>query len=100
MCNALFGLNLLQSCQEDMTTGNIECILAAVNNLSDSDLKILVNLITDRQNPERAFASSVKIVPRMECPVFHTSAHVVGMVTSMASRHFCAGMRNVVRYSK
>ena len=74
-----------------MTTGNIECILAAVNNLSDSDLKILVNKIMDRQNPEKAFASSVKIVPRMECPLCHTSAHVVGMFTSMASGHFCAG---------
>ena len=60
-----------------MTTGNIECILAAVNNLSDSDLKILANLIMDRLNPEKAFASSVKIVPRMECPVCHTSAHAV-----------------------
>ena len=57
--------------------GNIECILAAVNNLSDSDLKILVNKIMDRLNPEKAFASSVKIVPRMECPVCHTSSHVV-----------------------
>ena len=57
--------------------GNIECILAAVNNLSDSDLKILANLIMDRLNPEKAFASPVKIVPRMECPVCHTSAHVV-----------------------
>ena len=26
-----------------MTMGNIECILDEVNNLSDSDLKILVN---------------------------------------------------------
>ena len=57
--------------------GNIECILAAVNNLSDSDLKILVNKIMDRLNHEKAFASSVKIVPRMECPVCHTSSHVV-----------------------
>ena len=57
--------------------GNIECILATVNNLSDSDLKILANLIMDRLNPEKAFASPVKIVPRMECPVCHTSAHVV-----------------------
>ena len=57
--------------------GNIECILATVNNLSDSDLKILANLITDRLNPEKAIASPVKIVPRMECPVCHTSAHVV-----------------------
>ena len=63
-----------------MTTGNIECILAAVNNLSDSDLKILVNKIMDRQNPEKAFASSVKIVSRMECPVCHTSAHVVSFL--------------------
>ena len=57
--------------------GNIECILAAVNNLSDSDFEILVNKIMDRQNPEKAFASSVKIVPRMECPLCHTSAHVI-----------------------
>ena len=57
--------------------GNIECVLATVNNLSDSDLKILANLITDRLNPEKAIASPVKIVPRMECPVCHTSAHVV-----------------------
>ncbi|MDD5849600.1 MAG: hypothetical protein PUE64_09785, partial [Firmicutes bacterium] len=57
--------------------GNIECILAAVNNLSDSDLKIPVNKIMDRLNHEKAFASSVKIVPRMECPVCHTSSHVV-----------------------
>ena len=54
--------------------GNIECILATVNNISDSDLKILANLIMDRLNPEKAFASPVKIVPRMECPVCHTSA--------------------------
>ena len=60
-----------------MTMGNIECILATVNNLSDSDLKILANLIMDRLNPEKAFASPVKIVPRMECPVCHTSAHVI-----------------------
>ena len=57
--------------------GNIECILAAGNNLSDSDLKILVNKIMDRLNHEKSFASSVKIVPRMECPVCHTSSHVV-----------------------
>ena len=57
--------------------GNIECILATGNNLSDSDLKILVNKIMDRLNPEKAFASSVKIVTRMECPVCHTSSHVV-----------------------
>ena len=57
--------------------GNIECILATVNNLSDSDLKILANLIMDRLNPEKAFASPMKIVPRMECPVCHRSAHVV-----------------------
>ncbi|MCH4032938.1 MAG: IS1595 family transposase [Lachnospiraceae bacterium] len=57
--------------------GNIERILAAGNNLSDSDLKILVNKIMDRLNHEKAFASSVKIVPRMECPVCHTSSHVV-----------------------
>ena len=63
-----------------MTMGNIECILATVNNLSDSDLKILANLIMDRLNPEKAFASPVKIVPRMECPVCHTSAHVVSQV--------------------
>lgn len=56
---------------------DIECILAAVNPLSDSDLKILVNKIMDRLPFEKAFASSVKIVPRMECPVCHTSAHVV-----------------------
>jgi transposase-like protein len=31
----------------------------------------------DRLNHEKAFASSVKIVPRMECPVCHTSSHVV-----------------------
>ena len=71
--------------------GNIERILAAGNNLSDSDLKILVNKIMDRLNHEKSFASSVKIVPRMECPVCHTSSHVLGKVTSMASRHFCAG---------
>jgi transposase-like protein len=57
--------------------GNIECILAAGNNLSDSDLKIPVNKIMDRLNHEKSFASSVKIVPRMECPVCHTSSHVV-----------------------
>ena len=34
---------------------NIECILATVNNLSDSDLKILANLIMDRLNPEKAW---------------------------------------------
>jgi hypothetical protein len=31
-----------------MAMGNIECILDEVNNLSDSDLKILVNKIMDR----------------------------------------------------
>lgn len=31
----------------------------------------------DRLNPEKAFTSSMKIVPRMECPVCHTSSHAV-----------------------
>ena len=69
--------------------GNIECILAAVNNLSDSDLKILANLIMDRLNPEKAFASSVKIVPRMECPVCHTSAHAVRNGHKHGKQAFC-----------
>ena len=57
--------------------GNIECILAAGNNLSDSDLKILTNKIIDRLNLEKTVASPVKIVSRIECPVCHTSTHVV-----------------------
>ena len=57
--------------------GNIECILDEVNNLSDSDLKILVNKIMDRLKLEKAFASPAKVISRMECPVCHTNAHVV-----------------------
>ena len=57
--------------------GNIEGILAEVNSLSDSDLKIPVNKIMDRLKLEKAFASPAKIIPRMECPVCHTNAHVV-----------------------
>ena len=57
--------------------GNIECILDEVNNLSDSDLKIIVNKIMDRLKLEKAFASPAKFIPRMECPVCHTNAHVV-----------------------
>lgn len=49
--------------------GNIECILDEVNNLSDSDLKILVNKIMDRLKLKKAFASPAKVIPRMECPV-------------------------------
>ena len=81
--------------------GNIECILATVNNLSDSDLKILANLIMDRLNPEKAFASPVKIVPRMECPVCHTSAHVVSFLnilhrqTVSADRAFSDSSKNL-----
>ena len=81
--------------------GNIECVLATVNNLSDSDLKILANLIMDRLNPEKAFASPVKIVPRMECPVCHTSAHVVSFLnilhrqTVSADRAFSDSSKNL-----
>ena len=57
--------------------GNIECILDEVNSLSDSDLKILVNKIMDRLKLEKAFASPAKVIPRMECPVCRTNAHVV-----------------------
>ncbi|MDQ0153435.1 transposase-like protein [Moryella indoligenes] len=57
--------------------GNIECILDEVNNLSDSDLKILVNKIMDRLKLVKAFASLDKVIPQMECPVCHTNAHVV-----------------------
>lgn len=56
---------------------NIESILAAVNSLSDSDLKILVNRIMDRLHPENALASAVKIAPRLKCPVCHTNGYVV-----------------------
>lgn len=31
----------------------------------------------DRLKLERAFASPAKVIPRMECPVCHTNAHVV-----------------------
>ena len=80
--------------------GNIECILATVNNLSDSDLKILANLIMDRLNPEKAFASPVKIVPRMECPVCHTSAHVVRWSQTWQAGISVPGMWKVICYNK
>ena len=57
--------------------GNIECTLAEVNKLYDSNLKILVNKIMDRLKLEKAFASPAKVISRMECPVCHTNAHVV-----------------------
>lgn len=57
--------------------GSIECILDEVNNLSDLDLKILVNKIMDRLKLEKVFAYPAKVIPRMECPVCHTNAHVV-----------------------
>lgn len=57
--------------------GSIECILDEVNNLFDSDLKILVNKIMDRLKLKKVFTSPAKVIPRMECPACHTNAYVV-----------------------
>lgn len=65
--------------------GNIECILAEVNKLSDSNLKILVNKIMVRLKLKKTLASPCKVILRIECPVFHTNTHVV----RHSHYHFC-----------
>jgi hypothetical protein len=65
--------------------GNIECILAEVNKLSDSNLKIFVNEIMDRLKQKKTLASPGKVILRIECPVCHTNTHVV----RNSHYHFC-----------
>jgi hypothetical protein len=92
MYDASLKPDLYWSCQENMTMGNIECILAEVNNLSDSDLKILVNKIMDRSEAgegvrisgeDRSHGWNVRSAILMHM--------LLETVTNMVSRHFCAG---------
>ena len=57
--------------------GNIECTLAEVNKLYDSNLKILVNKIIVRLKLKKTLASPGMVILRIECPVYHTNTRVV-----------------------
>ena len=81
--------------------GKIECILDEVNNLSDSDLKILVNKIMDQLKLKKVFTFPAKAIPRMECPVYQTNAHVVRSSHKHCKQAFlCRGMWEIICYNE